>query len=220
MTGRGRHQRYEEWTREFSELLRLVVESNNINLDHLDSDARILMSAFRTWMSGRNLPGPSYFNLLLSFIAPRVSDSSGPIILERVYSDCANTQAWDAVESYIVFEGDMQRYIPAVLEIYWRMGRKTVPLPLTSDNAANPSGKLLQLFLISWALFCLRSMLTVAFVISGSNLVKIKPDSRISLRTILTMLMTDEAIFSRRRNYSGKRILPKMTSRASEMALV
>lgn len=48
MTGRGRRQRDEEWTRKFSELLRLVVVSNNINLDHLDSDARILMSAFRT----------------------------------------------------------------------------------------------------------------------------------------------------------------------------
>lgn len=126
MTRRGRRQRDEEWTCKFSKLLRLVVESNNIKLDHLDSDAGILLSAFRTWVSGRNLPGPSYFNLLLSFIAPRVSDSSGPIILERVFSDCSNTQAWDAVESYSVFEGDMQRYIPALLEIYWRMGRKMV----------------------------------------------------------------------------------------------
>lgn len=85
MTRRGRRQRDEEWTCKFSKLLRLVVESNNIKLDHLDSDAGILLSAFRTWVSGRNLPGPSYFNLLLSFITPRVSDSSGPIILERVF---------------------------------------------------------------------------------------------------------------------------------------
>lgn len=143
MTGRGRRQRDEEWTCKFSKLLRLIVESNNIKLDHLDSDAGILMSAYRTWESGRNLPGPSYFNLLLSFIAPRVSDSSGPIILERVHSDCANTQAWDAIVSYSVFEGDMQRYIPAVLEIYWRMGRKADPLPLAvvADGAAGPSGK-------------------------------------------------------------------------------
>lgn len=102
MTGRGRRQRDEEWTRKFSKLLRLVVESNNINLDHLDSDAGILMGTYRTWVTGRNLPVPSYFMLLLSFIAPKVNDSSGPIILERVCSDCANTQAWDAVESYSV----------------------------------------------------------------------------------------------------------------------
>lgn len=66
MTGRGRRQRDEEWTRKFSKLLRLVVESNNINLDHLDSDAGILMGTYRTWVTGRNLPVPSYFMLLLS----------------------------------------------------------------------------------------------------------------------------------------------------------
>ncbi|MFR7422448.1 MAG: hypothetical protein ACLUUB_05715 [Collinsella sp.] len=48
MTRRGRRQRDEEWTCKFSKLLRLVVESNNIKLDHLDSDAGILLSAFRT----------------------------------------------------------------------------------------------------------------------------------------------------------------------------
>lgn len=53
MTRRGRRQRDEEWTCKFSKLLRLVVESNNIKLDHLDSDAGILLSAFRTWVSGK-----------------------------------------------------------------------------------------------------------------------------------------------------------------------
>lgn len=177
MTRRGRRQRDEEWTCKFSKLLRLVVESNNIKLDHLDSDAGILLSAFRTWVSGRNLPGPSYFNLLLSFIAPRVSDSSGPIILERVFSDCSNTQAWDAVESYSVFEGDMQRYIPALLEVYWRMGRKMVPLPLTSDNAAGPSGK----------------TVAVVFDFVGTLLPKIDADS--SLRYIWLESGQDKARF-------------------------
>lgn len=177
MTGRGRRQRDEEWTQKFSKLLHLVVESNNIKLNHLDSDAGILLSAFRTWVSGRNLPGPSYFNLLLSFIAPRVNDSSGPIILERVFSDCSNTEAWDAVESYSVFEGDMQRYTPAVLEIYWRMGRKMVPLPLTSDNAAVPSGK----------------TVAVVFDFVGTLLPKIDADS--SLRYIWLESGQDKARF-------------------------
>lgn len=177
MTGRGRRQRDEEWTCKFSKLLRLVVESNNINLDHLDSDGGILMSTYRTWVTGRNLPLPSHFMLLLSFIAPKVNDSSGPIILERVCSDCANTQAWDAVESYSVFEGDMQRYIPAVLEIYWRMGRKTDPLPLTADNVAGPSGK----------------TAAVVFDFVGTLLPKIDADS--SLRYIWIESGQDKARF-------------------------
>lgn len=128
MTRRGRRQRDEEWTCKFSKLLRLVVESNNIKLDHLDSDAGILLSAFRTWVSGRNLPGPSYFNLLLSFITPRVSDSSGPIILERVFSDCSNTQAWDAVESYSVFEGGYAAIYSCVVRDLLAYGQKDGPV--------------------------------------------------------------------------------------------
>lgn len=177
MTARGRRQRDEEWSRKFSNLLGLVVESNGITLNHLDSEAGILMSTYRTWVSGRNLPGPSYFKSLLSFITPKVRDSSGPKILEHVRLDCFNTKAWNTVETYSVFEGDMQRYVPAVLEIYWCMGRKMDPLPLVAYNATSPSGK----------------TAAVVFDFVGTLLPKIDADS--SLRYIWIESGQDKARF-------------------------
>ena len=47
MAARGRRQRDEEWSRKFSNLLGLVVESNGITLNHLDSEAGILMGTVK-----------------------------------------------------------------------------------------------------------------------------------------------------------------------------
>lgn len=71
----------------------------------------------------------------------------------------------------------MQRYISAVLEIYWRMGRKKVPLPLTSESTAGPSGK----------------TVAVVFDFVGTLLPKIDADS--SLRYIWLESGQDKARF-------------------------